>query len=124
VRTSVTTLLIGLILACPFLCGAAEAAHLAHQEHATGGPSDQPVPVHCPEDSDDCICQGAVQSGDVRVPGSDSIGIVLPLHGLAGILDHSPAHSLAHLTSGGTPTGLASWGDSLTVRALLQDFRC
>ena len=124
VRTFVSMLLTGLILACPFLCGAAEAGHVTHREHPVSGPADSPTPGHCPEDSDDCICRGAVQSADVRVPGIDSISSPLPLHGLVGILDHAPAHSLAHLTSDGTPTGLAGWGDSVTVRALLQNFRC
>ena len=55
---------------------------------------------------------------------SDVISIPLPLNGLVGTIAHSPAHSLAHLTSDGSPTGLASWGDSVTVRALLQNFRC
>jgi hypothetical protein len=28
-----------------------------------------------------------------------------------------------HLTPDGSPTGLASWGGSLTIRAYLQNFR-
>jgi hypothetical protein len=123
VRTFVTTLLTGLILACPLLCGAAEACHVAHGEHGAS-PEKSPAPAHCPEDSDDCICRGALQSADLRVPGIDALGLSLPLQGLVGILAHSPAHSVSHLTSGGAPTGLASWGDSITVRALLQNFRC
>jgi hypothetical protein len=124
VRTIVALFLTGIILACPFLCGAAEASHLTHREHAAGGPSNGPAPAHCPEDNDNCVCRGAVQSSNVRVPNSDVISLPLPLHGLVGTLAHSPAHSLAHLTSDGSPTGLASWGDSVTVRALLQNFRC
>jgi hypothetical protein len=117
-------LLAGLILVCPFLCGAAEADHVTHRGHAAAGPSNRPAPAHCPEDSDNCICRGAVQSANVRVPGLDSISFPSPLHGLVGILDHAPAHSPAHLTSDGTPTGLAGWGDAVTVRAVLQNFRC
>ena len=124
VRTFVTILLIGLILACPFICGAAEACHITHREHAAGSPSNSPAPAHCPEDNDDCVCRGAVQSSDVRVPNSDAIGLPLPLLGLVGDLAHSPAHSLAHLTTDGNPTGLASLGNSVTVRAFLQNFRC
>src|SRR4051794_39532457 len=107
VRTFVTMLLSGLILACPFLCGAAEANHVAHREHTTGDASHGPAPSHCPEDGDDCVCRGAVASSDVKVPAFDSIGLPLPLGGLGGALAHSPAHSLAHLTSDGTPAGLA-----------------
>ena len=124
VRTFVTMLLIGLILACPVLCGAAETGHATHRQHAAAGPPNSPAPAHCPENSDDCICRGAVQSSDVRVPATDPISSPLPLHGLVGILDHAPAHSLAHLTSDGTPTGLAGWGDAVTIRAFLQNFRC
>jgi hypothetical protein len=121
VRVFLSALLTVLILACPFVCGAAEATHLARGHHAGSSPT---VPAHCPEDSDNCICRGAVQSSDVRVPNSGAIGLPLSLNGLVGILAHSPAQSLAHLTSDGSPTGLASWGDSVTVRALLQNFRC
>lgn len=123
-RTFVTLLLTGLILACPFLCGAAEAGHATHGEHAAAGPVHSPAPAHCPEGSDDCICRGAVQSADVRVPALDAVSVPLPLHGMFGILDHAPSHSLAHLTSDGTPTGLGGWGDAATVRAVLQNFRC
>jgi hypothetical protein len=124
VRIIVALLLTGLILACPFVCGAAEASHVMHREHADGGPANSPAPTHCPEDNDNCVCRGAVQSSDVRVSNSGAIGLPLSLNGLVGILAHSPAQSLAHLTSDGSPTGLASWGDSVTVRALLQNFRC
>ena len=124
VRTCVTLLLAGFLLACPFLCGAAEAGHATHSGHPVSGPSDSPAPGHCPQDSDDCICRGAVQSADVRVPAIDAVSFPLPLHGLVGILDHAPSHSLAHLTSDGSATGLAAWGDALAVRAFLQNFRC
>ena len=118
-RNVVTTLLVSLILVCPFVCGAAEACHVTHREHAAGGSA----PSHCPEDNDGCVCRGAVQSSDVRIPNSDAIGISLPLDELARKLAHSPAHSLVHLTTDGHPTGLAGWGDSLAVRAFLQNFR-
>ena len=119
-RVFLSALLTVLILTCPLLCGAAEAGHVTHREH----PVSSPAPGHCPEDADNCICQGAVQSADVRVPGVDAISSPLPPHGLVGVLDHAPAHSLAHLTSDGTPTGLAGWGDAVTVRAYLQNFGC
>src|SRR5512135_2008186 len=93
-------------------------------ERPVSSPADGPPPGHCPEDCNDCICRGAVPSADIRVPGVDAISSLLRLHGLVGILDHAPAHSLAHLTSDGSPTGLAGWGDAVTVRAILQNFRC
>ena len=124
VRSFASMLLIGSILACPFLCGAAEAGHAAHHLAAAAGPRDHSAPDDCPQEGDNCICRGAVQSADVRLSGLDVTSCPLPTRGLTGILDHTPSHSLAHLTCGGTPTGLAGWGDTITVRALLQDFRC
>ena len=120
VRTLASLFLTGLILACPFLCGAAEAFETAH-EHSG---SESPSPAHCPDDSDSCICRGAVQAHDVRVPDFDGIGLPLGMFGLVGIVAHSSAHPLAHMTSDGHPTGLAAWGSSLAVRAFLQNFRC
>lgn len=123
-RTLLSFVLTVLILACPLVCGVAEAGHVARHDHAANAPADLPTPGHCDQESDDCICRGAVQSADVRVPGVDSISLPFPIHGLAGLLDHSPAHSVAHLTSDGAPTGLAGWGASARIRALLQNFRC
>jgi hypothetical protein len=115
--------LIGIILACPLLCGLAEAGHDAHQEHASSQP-DGPAPGHCAEESDDCICRGAVQSVDARVPDSYFAIESFWLEGFGDLLARPMAQSPAHLTCEGSPTGLASWGDSSTVRALLQNYRC
>ncbi len=115
-RTLISTLLACLILACPFLCGADEVGHSVQHEHTGKGDA----PVHCPESSDNCVCRGAVQISDMRAstPGLD---VSAPLFFLVPPL--SLAHPLHHLTWEGSPTGLASWGDSLTIRALLQNFR-
>src|SRR3954469_20924384 len=94
VRTFLNMLLSALILACPLLCGAAEAGHVAHREHASRDASNGPAPAHCPEDSDDCVCRGAIESSDVKLPDPDSAGVSLPLPGLVGALAHSPAHPL------------------------------
>jgi hypothetical protein len=48
--------------------------------------------------------------------------LVSPL--LLDAFAHTPHHPIAHLTWGGSPTGLAGWGDTITVRSLLQNFRC
>ncbi|WP_435016363.1 hypothetical protein TA3x_003928 [Tundrisphaera sp. TA3] len=122
-RTAFTLFLTGLILACPFLCGAAEAVGGAHEHHGTGQPG-APAPAHCPEDADSCVCRGAVPNGDVRVPGIDAIGLPLPLGVLAGLMAHGPSHAPSHLTRDGTPAGLAAWGSPSAVRAFLQNFRC
>lgn len=123
-RFFASLLLIGSILICPFLCGAAEAGHTAHHLSGASVPRDHSAPDDCPEEGDNCICQGAIQSAEIRLPDLDVTSSPLPLHGLAGLLDHALSHSLAHLTCEGTPTGLAGWGNTITVRALLQDFRC
>jgi len=116
VRVLLNLILAGLIIACPAVCGAGEAGHDAHRPEAADSQGD---PVHCPQDGDACICEGAVPTNDVQVPTLDTVALpffVALVHGLA--------HPIPHLTWNGSPTGLAGWGDSLTVRALLQNFRC
>ncbi len=121
VRSLVATLLTGLLLACPFLCGADEVGHSARHDASSGDSGKDHAPDQCPEGSDNCVCRGAVQASDVRADAQETIAsgpfvvLVPPLHF---------AHPLYHLTLDGSPTGLASWGDSLTIRALLQNFRC
>lgn len=114
-------LLTGLILACPFLCGADEIGHSARHGHAAGESGKGSAPDPCPESSDNCVCRGAVQASDVRATDPDvdmAAPLFLPAPPLfAGLLHH-------HLTWEGSPTGLAGWGDSLTIRAFLQNFRC
>lgn len=123
-RTALSSLLAFLVLACPFLCGATEAEHAARGEHGATGSPGTPGPSHCPEESDNCVCRGAVESAAVKVASGDTIGVPLPSQDLLGHLAHSPAHWLAHLTHNGSPMGLARWSDSTAVRAHLQNFRC
>lgn len=112
--------LIGLVVLCPVICGAAEDDHWPrHHGSSDGRNGDSPVPTDCPEDYDNCICQGAVQSCDVHVPSIDAVSLPYLLH----LPEHAPPRPLAHLTRDGSPTGLASWGGSLAVRAFLQNFR-
>ncbi len=120
-RTNVTRLatifLIGLITLCPFVCGAEVVDSGAHRHAATGHDS---VPAHCPDDSDNCICQGAVQADPIRLANPDLF--VQPILIADAIATTAPL--LAHLTCDGSPAGLASLGDERTVRAFLQNFRC
>ena len=121
VRSLINTLLTCLILACPFLCGADEVGHSVQHGHASGKTGNDNAPAHCPESSDNCVCRGAVQASDVRAIAPD-FDTPAPLFLFAPPIHL--AHPLHHLTWEGSPTGLASWGDSLTIRALLQNFRC
>ena len=119
-RSLVSLVLIGLIIACPVLCGASEAYQYAHRhDSAQECPNESSPPVHCPQDGDDCICNGAVRAGDVKPTDLNFVGALL----FIPVLSPTPPHPLPHLTQDGAPTGLAAWGDSLTVRALLQNFR-
>ena len=120
-RAIAALLLTGLLVLCPILCGAEEFGHGAHRHGSWEGASqDASAPGHCPEEGDNCICQGAVVSVDIRVPDADVLG--LPL--LSGIPVLALHHPIGHLTWDGSPTGLAAWGDSRAVRAFLQNFRC
>lgn len=120
-RSLISTLLTGLLLACPFLCGADEIGHSAQHETSSNDAGKDHAPDQCPEGSDNCVCRGAVQASDVRASTPDveaSAPLFLWVPPL--LLGHPPYH----LTCDGSPTGLASWGDALTIRALLQNFRC
>ncbi|MEO6809584.1 MAG: hypothetical protein ABI353_10785 [Isosphaeraceae bacterium] len=117
-RTLLVITLIGLLSFCPVLCGAAEVGHDAHGH----GASDEPAsPTHCPDDGDNCICQGAlVSSSGSHVSLLDTLGVALDSVSL-GQISSCP---LAYLTRDGSPTGLTPWGNALKVRAFLQNFRC
>jgi hypothetical protein len=120
-RRLISTLLTVLLLACPLLCGADQVGHSVQHGHAVDGPGHDDGPNPCPSTGDDCVCRGAVPSSDGRaaVPHADAstplVFFAFPL------LAVQPLH---RLTWQGSPTGLASWGNSLTIRALLQNYRC
>jgi hypothetical protein len=121
VRVVCAAVLIVLIVACPFLCGSGEVGRGPHRREAAGGdPAHSGVPIHCPQDGDECICNGAVKATDVRLPDLDASGVPLP----PAVAAPTPVHPIPHLTWNGSPSGLAGQGDSLTVRAFLQNFRC
>jgi len=118
-RRLITTLLATLIFACPFLCGADKLGH-GVQCGCAAGDEGRDGPDQCPEGGDSCVCQGAVQSADVRAV-TPSCDAALPLY--VFVPQPPLIHSPHHLTRDGAPTGLAGWGDSLNVRAYLQNFR-
>ncbi|QEH34828.1 hypothetical protein OJF2_33730 [Aquisphaera giovannonii] len=120
-RRLVTTLLTGLLLACPLLCGGDEIGHGAQHESAPGDAGGKHAPCQCPDGDDNCICRGAVEANAARtnalLDSADARPLFVPASQpwLA-----PPAH---HLTPEGSTTGLASLGESLTIRAYLQNFR-
>ncbi len=121
VRTFAAHALIGLLILCPFVCGAAEDGHGTHRHQADDSSPERPHgPAHCPEGGDNCICDGAVQSCDARIADSHDAGLPFAF---AAILN-TPPHPIAHLTWDGSPSGLAGWGDHPTIRAFLQNYRC
>ena len=109
-RNCVSTLLAGLILSCPFLCGADEVDHAAHAPHDTSGPCDPSSPVHCPQESEDCICQGAIPTIDSRVDDLHLLGMPCGFRAMLGLPPHAVSHSLIQLSRVDTAAGLAGWG--------------
>jgi hypothetical protein len=119
VRAIAVLLLIGLLATCPLLCAAAAAGHGPDRCGEADGPAGD-FPDSCPGDGVCCICAGAIQTDEVRVPGPEALALHSPSDLACLATVRSPLHDLGHLTLGGTPTGLAGRGDS----ALLQSFRC
>jgi hypothetical protein len=117
----INTLLTWLIISCPFVCGADFVGHSLQHGDCVGESESEQSPVQCPESSDNCVCQGAVQSSGVRATSPFTEPSV-PLFHMA------PSWFVAHpaniLSCDFSHSGLASRGDSLTVRALLQNYRC
>lgn len=123
-RNLLALLLIGLITACPFLCEGAElveGSHRCQPDTSCEHPARNQAP--CSDDAGSCICSGAIQAADVRLPDSHSVALPAPVF-LALPAPGLRPSAFHHLTSDGEPTGLASFGDSGTVRALLQNYRC
>ena len=118
----VSTFLIGLIVACPLLCQAAQVDWCADGCEATCLPSEAPEsPAPCPDDGVACICAGAVHSPDLRA--ADLAPDLLPtVDGwlLAAVVQPIP---LA-LSGDGMQPNWAPWGAPQRVHALTQRFRC
>jgi hypothetical protein len=117
VRTVLAQLLAGLLIFCPILCGAEEFGRGA-QLHKHAEPLS--APAHCAADGDNCICQGAVASDNVRVSAAEAFGVPA----LLAALPCTPPQPRAHRGPQGSPTGLAGGGGSRAVCTFLQNFRC
>ncbi len=123
-RNLLTLFLIGFLGICPLLCEAAEIAQELHGcEVDVCCPHPGEAPSPCPGDGGSCICNGAIQAAEIRLPDSHSGVLPAPVFSTfpAVAFRHAPFH---HLTWDGAPAGLSSFGDSGTVRALLQNYRC
>lgn len=117
-RALTALILASVIVLCPALCGAVDAA-LGPHEH---GPSPcSPVPADCPESQDDCICHGAVVQSSVSP--TQASGVFQPGWG-APAFALAPPPPLPHSSRADSPSSLAALGDSRFARALLQNFRC
>lgn len=148
-RTFSTSLLVGILTICPVLCRTVEVAHASLRGHATEVPTDAARPPCdlaqkgddccpadaddrvppggddcCPEGGDNCICGGAVEAHGSQDLGPGTWGDSPCFDALPGVGSTAHTHAFVHLTSDGQPAGLASWGDALSVRARLQNFRC
>ncbi len=118
-RVVFATLLASLVFACPLICGGDEIGHGAQHDAASGG-GEEHAPDQCPDGADNCVCRGAVQANDARPNVQPDIMVGLLVDLTHRLVLASPTR---HLTPDGSPTGLASWGGSLTIRAYLQNFR-
>lgn len=125
-RSLLTLLLIGVVAACPLFCEAAGSGQGLHQcqpdtacdEHGA------PNPLPCSDDGGNCVCSGAIQAAGVRVSDHDDPAPLTPptLFALPALALRHPCS--LHPIRDGAATGLAPFGDSGTVRALLQIYRC
>jgi hypothetical protein len=117
VHTVAAVLLTGLLTLCPILCGAEEFGHGARLHDANEPAS---APGHCPAEGDNCICQGAVASDDVRIPDDHASCKSLLLTAFA----HTPLYPGAIRTPAGSPASRAVPRGARSARSLLQNFRC
>lgn len=120
----VSLLLIGLILACPLLCQAAQVDVCAEGGQTTNAPAESPEgPLPCPDDGISCICAGAVHSTDLR-----SADLTRDLPNVDGWLQATLVQpmplALLHLPGDGAQLNWAPWGSPQRVHALTQHFRC
>jgi hypothetical protein len=75
-RLALVLSLVGLVLICPSICGAAdENEHDHHQQ--TADPHDT-TPVHCPDEGASCVCAGAVRPADLRSDHLEVAGLLTP----------------------------------------------
>lgn len=119
-RGLLASLLAGLVFACPLLCVADATGHASRHEAVPGDTEGDHLPDQCPEGGDNCVCRGAVRAHVARADAPDTISVgSFHLPGAQAYFDPL----IHHLAPGGSLPSLAGWGDALTVRAHLQNFR-
>jgi hypothetical protein len=117
-RLALVLSLVGLVLICPSICGAADEGEHGHHQQ-TADPHDS-SPVHCPDEGASCVCAGAVRPADLRSDHFDVVGLLAP-----ALLDLSFDR---HLSTGtpALPSHLATvqtFVGSPAARAWLQNYR-
>lgn len=125
-RSLVSILLFGLIIACPLLCQAGEVVDWCLDGcETTCTPSEVPgAPAPCPADGSSCICAGAVQSTDFR--SADLTGDLLPaIDGwLLSFVLQPTSLALLHRPGDGIQPDPAPWGAPRRLHVLIQRFLC
>ena len=125
-RKLASLVLIGLLLLCPVICGAAEIGH-GPGGHGTSADSREHAgePESCPEDGDNCICQGAVRSVEVRVADHSADASDLPFLPHHFVIDLAiPRLTVASLAEERGVAASTGWHDARVLRAWLQCFLC
>jgi hypothetical protein len=110
-------LLAALIAFCPLVCEA-ESVNFRARDHDACHRDSSPTP--CSDESNGCICQGAIQAGSVRVDVPDLTGQILQICETIP----SVAPSLAPLVSLGVCQGFGILRPGGCPQAALQNFRC
>jgi hypothetical protein len=123
VQRLVALFLVGLLLACPFLCRADEVGCCANRHEETEAPcDDSKSPPPSANDPVSCICAGAIKGPNSRLPELGKAGLdLVPTLSLPSTDFLFPA--ILYPSRDGAPPGTARVGPAY-LYLLLQNFRC
>ena len=117
--------LIVLLVSCPLFCAADECDARAHHAHPAGGRACDPsVPSSCPNDSGNCVCDGAVLCAISRSLDRDSAVPPLPCDSSSALSGCGRSIHPAHAWHRGRLIDPTARHGAVSVCAWLQDFRC